>query len=579
MLIYLTSYYYLTQAVPQTNAAERSYALYSNDSGRISASDLDRAGDEPLAKRRGKGFTHASTTNSSEPPKGVSHWMLLLFGLPAPQRVLSNSVSLIVNALLSLAVLDLVFRAPTFYPSTSLSFARVGYVDAHTAKLLVREPAITSLPLSISYQSSISTGHQTPPAVRTLHSDTDYTGSFTLTNLHPSTTYVYNTSNGHSGSFTTSASIESPITTNNLKLTFLTTSCIKPHFPYNPFAHPLRIPGLDHLSRLLPSLQASFMLFLGDFIYIDVPLRMGSDLATYRREYRQVYASPSWPGVSQDLPWLHVIDDHEIANDWDQGLADPYPAAVDPFLLYHHAANPQPVHANTTYYSFINGPASFFLLDTRRYRDLETGSATDPHKSMLGAQQLAAVKAWLARPEPAGVRWKFLASSVPLTRNWRVNARDTWSGYLAERQALLEAMWDAAGGDGAYGVVVLSGDRHEFAAPRFPAPVEQLARDDARRSRWTRSDGAPAAVHEFSCSPLSMFYLPFPSYWENPGESSGFGVGGEDQQIAYIPKGNSKVGAVSIDGTVGGGASRQSTLEYRLFVDGSERWRYALMVD
>ncbi len=55
---------------------------------------------------------------------------------------------------------------------------------------------------------------------------------------------------------------------------------------------------------------------------------------------------------------------------------------------------------------------------------------------------------------------------------------------------MLEAMWDA--GARGYGVVILSGDRHEFAATKFPPPAG---------SRWP----ATAAPYEFSASPLSQF--------------------------------------------------------------------------
>ena len=75
---------------------------------------------------------------------------------------------------------------------------------------------------------------------------------------------------------------------------------------------------------------AQFMIFLGDFIYIDVPKRFGTTTEDYRREYRQVYASPDWPAVGQNLSWIHVLDDHEIANDWDGNVTGVYNNAVDP---------------------------------------------------------------------------------------------------------------------------------------------------------------------------------------------------------------------------------------------------------
>jgi alkaline phosphatase D len=68
------------------------------------------------------------------------------------------------------------------------------------------------------------------------------------------------------------------------KFTFLTSSCIKPHFPYNPLDHALSIHGFKYLAKFLPDLRAQFMLFLGDFIYVDVPKRFGYGVEDYRRE-------------------------------------------------------------------------------------------------------------------------------------------------------------------------------------------------------------------------------------------------------------------------------------------------------
>ncbi|MCJ1324307.1 hypothetical protein MMC10_000969 [Thelotrema lepadinum] len=522
----------------------------------------------------------------------------LLTGLPSPSFLWSMT-ALGINALLVLMVADLVFTGPMLYDGKDLSFNRVGYISDTSAKLLIREPDPAQLPIIIAYRKEPVEDDFTAAAIAQndwtiadkiyyLSEDTDYTYSLTINRLKPSTRYEYSISNQQSGTFLT-APRPGQFHPSTSKFTFLTSSCIKPRVPYSPLSHPLSVPGLSYLSTLLPKLQPSFMLFLGDFIYIDVPRRFGSTPKTYRSEYRRVYASPSWSPPSrpatkssphnsplQNLPWLHVFDDHEIANDWDAGTSPPYPAALDPFNIYHSPLNPPspPGHSqNTTYTTFTHGPASFFLLDTRTFRSPSTGlNTTDPAKSMLGAKQLQAVLAWLKSLTQPGVQWKILVSSVPFTRNWRVNSLDTWAGYLSERQTLLEAMWDATSAPNGPGVVVLSGDRHEFAATSFPAPstsTTSVGNDGRQENRW-----APGTkVTEFSCSPLSMFYLPFRTYREDKGSSSGVGAGGEDRVIAYIPDGNSKVGAVEIESEVGNGQSR---LRYRLFVEGVERWGFVV---
>ena len=490
----------------------------------------------------------------------------LLFGLPSPTSPFWSLVTMAINIALTLCVADMIFRGPLLHPSHGISFIRVGHVSDSAANLLIREPDFSKLPIYISYRNAENIEHESKKTVQIenpwrkagqvywLSNETDFTYPLTITPLQPSTRYEYAASNNQSGHFQTAPSIGE---TNPLdsKFTFLTSSCIKPRFPYNPLSHPLEIPGFRHLEQWIPKLQASFMLFLGDFIYVDVPHRFGIDKETYRREYRQVYASPSWPGVSSSLPWIHVLDDHEIANDWDANTTSPYPSAIDPFTHYQAAINPPPVHEGATYYSFTQSLASFFLLDTRSYRTPEFFPAdpSSPSKSMLGATQLHHLLAFLRDPSPPGVHWKFVVSSVPFTRNWRFNNADTWAGYLHERQIILEAMWDV-GATSSTGVVILSGDRHEFAATSFPPPAG---------GKWPLA----ATVHEFSSSPLSMFYLPVRTYVEDEADEP------KEVCIKYLPDGNSKFGIVEVEKVSGG---EQGLLRFRLVVDGEEVWAYVV---
>jgi alkaline phosphatase D len=451
--------------------------------------------------------------------KSPNLWKTLLTGLPSPSSRFLSIATFLINLGLVLAATDLIYRAKVQYPSHDLSFARIGYVSDSEAKLLVREPNHANLPIYVSLRSIDSetgqpdSGWRSFGPITNLSNDTDFTStiSIPLPRTPGRAKYQYMTSNNHGG-FITSAPKTGYTNEPDGKFTFLTSSCIIPRFPYNPFKHPLSIPGFKHLAKVIPSLDPQFMLFLGDFIYIDVPKRFGYDVEDYRRGYRQVYSSPDYPAVAQNLSWIHVIDDHEITNDFDLNTEDQessiYQTAIEPWNDYQGAANP-PVarkssiyskgRTDATYFEFTQGPASFFMMDTRRYRDLNGGlAANDTEKSMLGNEQLQDLLAFLAKPVPRGVRWKFVISSVPFTKNWKVNNLDTWAGFLDERQKILEAMWDV-GLKGGVGVVVLSGDRHEFASTAFPPPLG---------GKWPIS----ATVHEFSTSPLSQFYLPIPSY-------------------------------------------------------------------
>lgn len=165
--------------------------------------------------------------------------------------------------------------------------------------------------------------------------------------------------------------------------------------------------------------------------------------------------------------------------------------------------------------------------------------------SILGDEQLELLLRFLYQPVPKGIKWKIVVSSVPFTKNWRFGTEDTWGGYLEERQTVLRAMWEVERMYGV-GIVVLSGDRHEFGATKFPEPTSE------------------SAVHEFSVGPLSMFYLPIRTYRQ---------VDEEDVAIKYLPDGQSKFGIVEIENMPFGG---QSVLRYRLFINGKEVWDYVI---
>lgn len=445
--------------------------------------------------------------------KPVSKWKIIAYGAPNSRHLLASTLTFLINTLFVALTFDALYRARVLYPADDLSFVRLGFVSNSEAKMLIREPDQTKMPVTVEVRIAEARPPFEDPVWRlaggleSTTNDTDFTGivNIPLSYNFPRW-YEYRTSNNHVGRFLSAPRPGQLSTATDGKFTFLSTSCILPRFPYNPLDHALAIPGLRHLADKLPELGAQFMLFLGDFIYVDVPNRFGKSVDEYRMQYRQVYASPDWAPVAQNLSWIHVLDDHEISNDWDANNTGVYETALEPWGTYHGDLNPpKAIRAGTsntqrhdaTWYTFSQGPASFFLMDTRSYRSRNQVPFEEEDKTMLGAEQLADFLAWLARPEPRGVRWKIVASSVPFTKNWPVNVKDTWGGFLVERRKILEAMWDA--GARGMGVLVLSGDRHEFAATKFPPPVG---------SKWPAS----AAAHEISTSPLNQFSSPYPTY-------------------------------------------------------------------
>lgn len=154
---------------------------------------------------------------------------------------------------------------------------------------------------------------------------------------------------------------------------FVVSSCVTPNHPYSGPLHRNTIKGFDLLADYLfpptttqapeveiardplesstspdPSLDTTpvdashshnystpppteFLLFLGDFIYADVPLYFGDDKEAYRRLYRRNYQSPSYRKIYERLrkfygtynendanqvpAVIHAYDDHEVSID------------------------------------------------------------------------------------------------------------------------------------------------------------------------------------------------------------------------------------------------------------------------
>ncbi|TDL25073.1 hypothetical protein BD410DRAFT_785858 [Rickenella mellea] len=275
-----------------------------------------------------------------------------------------------------------------------------------------------------------------------------------------------------------------------------------------------------------PSIPAEFMLFLGDFIYADVPFYFGDDKETYRRLYRRNYASSSFRKVYEQLPIYHIYDDHEIINNFGGHSNDstpPFPSASSAYSIYQASANYDSHISGHHFYNFRYGDIAFFVMDTRRYRSNITDSSAESH-TMLGEMQITAFHTWLSEVNQTAT-FKFIITSVPFTSLWGYDAAtDSWSAFPAEKASILNAIQSVPN------VIILSGDRHEFAAIEY-------------------SGTQPAhPVLEFSTSPLSMFYVPFIRTLRMQSEiNTERLLVSEEQVIKYIATGNYKWSSFEID--------------------------------
>lgn len=670
-----------------------------------------------------------------------------LLTLPTSSRTLRR-MSFVANAVIMFMAAEFVTK-PHFAPAEDLAFARVGAVDSTSAKIVVRYPAApeptttaslapTSTPLQTSsvieaVQEAVDgalpeitlppnveeafTPVATPPTTslriqwRKLGFDSgsldslwtdgpvvemlesrDWVGMAKLTGLQAGAEYEYRlieldgkTWSSHPDSLTFRTTPDSRLARGS-HFRFVSTSCVIPNFPYNPFASGVRIKGFDLLAEHIwpthpevkdtptkaedevdaappmaeespeavaalvestegltsassesnsatplptddsqahiasteipptapvkPTPAIEFLMMMGDFIYADVPYYFGDTVQAYRRLYRRVYASKSFRKIYERLPVYNIYDDHEFTNNFGANgddLMAPYPNASNAYDIYNGQANPDPKADGVHYYDFRHGDTAFFVMDTRRYRSpppaqkpypyplslftpvieaiaegknplaayfnppLESELAVEPldesARTMLGEAQLAALHTWIADVNRTAT-WKFVVSSVPLTAMWGGydGKVDLWAGYMQERDTVLKLLGSIPN------VIVLSGDRHEFAAVEFP------------RGKYV--------VREFSTSPLSQFYVPF-IHTLDPKNARTLSVTRtnvtvtetgeehvdeyieevpEENLLKYVPKGNHKWTTIEVDST----DARAPRLKVELFVDGKMEWDHEI---
>ncbi|KAM0754931.1 Metallo-dependent phosphatase [Meredithblackwellia eburnea MCA 4105] len=462
-----------------------------------------------------------------------------------------------------------------------LSFVRVGAVDHKSARLVARIPPFPLVPdndqkgtgARVAYRPTKPVGRWIMGPEIKVSADRDWVGAVTVDGLWASTEYEYRLllptlSNSHHPyfprlqTFTTfpDPALSSPISphatgesnSGGTHFTFAATSCVKPGFPYRGPSKKREIRGAKYLLNEVERQGVKFLLFLGDYIYADTPVYPGPKKEAYWTRYRQVFASPWMKALVEKIPMIAIWDDHESFNDWSESVAlkhpERFPPAQTAYETYLGQANPAPSVGDTDstsatmgedeggrgvhYYDFRYGDAAFFVWDTRSFRSANK-AVDDDSKTMLGERQKVVFLDWLAKVNQT-ITWKFVVSSVPLMTLWSLTD-DTWSAFQTERDALLDVMQYIPN------VIVLSGDRHEFAAASIRTTIT-----------------------EFSTSPLSQFYLPIRTL----SQSHNRGATGEDILLKYLPDGNSKFSTFEVDTRI----ANQPVVRVRVTIDGEEAW-------
>jgi alkaline phosphatase D len=284
------------------------------------------------------------------------------------------------------------------------------------------------------------------------------------------------------------------------RLRFAAASCQNYQFGY--------FGAYEHMIRD----QLDFVLFLGDYIYEsndeDPPVRrhVGLEAETlnqYRQRYSQYRLDPHLQKAHAALPWVVMIDDHEVDNDF-AGLnnwgdvdkatfARRRAAAYKAFYEFMPLrAAQRPVGADIQLYRGfeVGGLARISMTDLRQYRDNqacrlpgvkpgrpigeECTERLEEGRTMLGPEQ----EQWLNdRLAGSGAQWNIIVQNQFITPweqennegepNWWT---DDWNGYPVARERLLNSIQDI----GVKNPVFLAGDIHSFWANEIPGDRRNL---------------------------------------------------------------------------------------------------------
>lgn len=243
--------------------------------------------------------------------------------------------------------------------------------------------------------------------------------------------------------------------------------------------------GLFTAHRHMSEEDLDLVVQLGDYIYEGAadpsqfrvhegqgePITLGG----YRNRHAQYKGDVDLQAAHAAFPWIVVLDDHEIDNNWaDEVPQDPDKQTREAFLArrrsalqayYEHmplrrSAIPRGIDMQLYRRLTFGDLLDVHVLDTRQYRSdqLDQGRL-DASRTILGDEQERWLRAAVAGPT---ARWNVLAQQVFFSQRDFTDgpgtsfSSDAWDGYVADRDGLR----DHLAAVGTTNPVILTGDVH-----------------------------------------------------------------------------------------------------------------------
>lgn len=214
----------------------------------------------------------------------------------------------------------------------------------------------------------------------------------------------------------------------------------------------------DHNSQAIDR-----VLMLGDQIYADDLNAVAADdsIEDYFKRYRSVFANPHFSELVANVPVCMTLDDHEIEDNWPahatgKDMVTKYPSAMYAYHIYQMSHSPLALLDDSGqylkgfpehfWYRFSDGCCQFFMMDVRTQRHGD---------EMIDDHQMQALQQFLKQGKAVG-RVNVVCTSVPFFPDYQRHNDDKWSGYINQRNRILDFIESHDIQD----VVFLSGDVH-----------------------------------------------------------------------------------------------------------------------
>lgn len=215
----------------------------------------------------------------------------------------------------------------------------------------------------------------------------------------------------------------------------------------------------DNLAKIMDLTGASFMQFCGDQIYVDtfnVTTPKSPLYETYEKKYIKNWSLNGAAKFFANYSNYMILDDHEIANDFDNSNPDldiNKLIGLQVYRDYQHSHNPD-TNDDEFYYSYEHGDVQFFVLDTRTERNRVEGI-------MISEKQLKDFFDWLDLYKNS---LKIVVSSVPFIVQPRHN-REKWMDRVFMKQYY--KVLNKLVGLGDHKLLFITGDYHSAVHSSF----------------------------------------------------------------------------------------------------------------